>query len=254
MKETDSNILTELIRQLYSNATPASESILKLYEIIAAKLDIQPEQILHADSICCDEVNAIQYPAIASKMPGPFKIGGLSGYPFAGFTALNTVAQHVPENGALLFSYGPHIGVNSKGIAGKLRRTGQSDDSICCGAIISSLQQLQSNTLVAGTHSEDDYQINFVQQTLFHASQRIQQSSDPIIEATEIMYETIDVKMQHFIQACDFLPRHVFILGMVLINTDADYEAHYQVRRLEHFDTQLQLKTNWLEFFQAKTL
>lgn len=252
MKEPGSVTSLDLIRKIYPGANPAEQSVNLLYDIIRQKLDLRPGQILHADSICCDEVNTIQYPAAASKMIGSFKMGGLSGYPFAGLAAINTAAQHIPEQGAMLISYGPHIGINHKGIPGELRRTGQSCDSICCGAVISSLQKLKEKMAIPDIHSEDDYQINRVQQILLKSESRLLGADHPVVEATEVMYEAIDEKIQDLISKSDLVVRHVFIAGMILINGDFDQGAYYQYRRLEHFDTVNNTRMSWLEEFNSK--
>jgi hypothetical protein len=37
-----------------------------------------------ADSVCSDDLNIIQYPARTQEFLGPFKMGGLDGFPFIG--------------------------------------------------------------------------------------------------------------------------------------------------------------------------
>ncbi|KEQ31781.1 hypothetical protein N180_11725 [Pedobacter antarcticus 4BY] len=252
MKEPGSVTSLDLIRKIYPRANPAEQSVNLLYDIIRQKLDLKPEQILHADSICCDEVNTLQYPAAASEMIGAFKMGGLSGYPFAGLAALNTAAQHIPEHGAMLISYGPHIGVNHKGVAGELRRTGQCGDSICCGAVISSLQKIKEKLTISDVNPEDNYQINRVQQILLKSENRLMTADNPIIEATAVMYEAIDEKIQDLISKSELGVRHVFIAGMILINGDFDQGAYYQYKRLEHLDTLNNTRVSWLEEFNSK--
>ncbi|MCD8539389.1 MAG: hypothetical protein LRY55_06200, partial [Leadbetterella sp.] len=67
-------------------------------------------------------------------MLGPFKMGGLNGYPFAGITGMNAFAHHVPEDGAVIVFYAPHIGITAEGNIGEISRIGQSRNSACCGA------------------------------------------------------------------------------------------------------------------------
>lgn len=105
----------EAVRRWYPNALTSVDTVNRLLDTIEKELGLQPNQLMHADSMCCDDVNAIQYPPRALEMLGPFHLGGLNGFPFAGITGMNAFAHHVPEDGAVLVFYAPHIGVTQNG-------------------------------------------------------------------------------------------------------------------------------------------
>jgi putative membrane protein len=67
---------------------------------------IEPKQVMLADSICSDDVNSIQYPVRTQEFLGPFKMGGLDGFPFTGLTGMGAFASHVPDDGAVFIYYG----------------------------------------------------------------------------------------------------------------------------------------------------
>ena len=103
------------------------------------------DNVLRADSICSDDVNAPAYynnnigqmPASFNDFQGPFFAGGIGGYPHTGSIAMFAWASHVQyvTNGALMLFSAPHIGVTSTGRLGHMVRRGQTSDSNTCGAV-----------------------------------------------------------------------------------------------------------------------
>ena len=103
------------------------------------------DNVLRADSICSDDVNAPAYynnnigqmPASFNDFQGPFFAGGIGGYPHTGSIAMFAWASHVQyvTNGALMLFSAPHIGITSSGRLGHMVRRGQTSDSNTCGAV-----------------------------------------------------------------------------------------------------------------------
>ena len=91
----------EVVRKHYPNALTTLDSVNRLFDLLEKQYNIDPFEIMSADSICSDDVNSIEYPARAHEMLGPFKMGGLNGFPFTGLTGMGAFAGHVPENGAV---------------------------------------------------------------------------------------------------------------------------------------------------------
>ena len=91
----------EIIRKWYPNAITTIDSVNMLIDFVEDELLMEPSQIMLADSICSDDVISIQYPARALDFLGPFKMGGLDGYPFTGLTGMSAFASHVPDDGAV---------------------------------------------------------------------------------------------------------------------------------------------------------
>lgn len=107
-----------IIRKVYPNAETTTDLVNKLVDFIENSLELDPGMVMFADSICCDDVNSLQYPDRMKELLGPFKMGGLNGYPFAGLTGMGAFLSHVPDDGAVLIYYGPHIGITRSGELG----------------------------------------------------------------------------------------------------------------------------------------
>lgn len=112
----------EVIRKWYPNAITTIDSVNLLIDFVEDELNLEPSQIMLADSVCSDDVNSIQYPVRSQEFLGPFKMGGLDGFPFTGLTGMGAFASHVPDNGAVLIYYGPHIGITKSGAIGEIHR------------------------------------------------------------------------------------------------------------------------------------
>src|SRR4030095_3738936 len=79
----------EIIRRRYPNALSTSDTVDAFIDLVQRRLGIGPGRIMLADSICSDDLNTIEYPRRAYEMLGPFKLGGLDGFPFAGLTGID---------------------------------------------------------------------------------------------------------------------------------------------------------------------
>lgn len=161
------------VKEHYPNALSTEDTINKLLDIIENDYNLKPNQLMHADSLCCDDVNAIQYPSRAYEMLDPFKLGGLDGYPFAGLTGMGAFAHHVPDDGVIVVFYAPHIGITKDGKIGEINRYGQINNSSCCGAAKAGLGKLQNNQIEKGHITDIDYQMNTIEQILLAQKERI---------------------------------------------------------------------------------
>jgi hypothetical protein len=225
-----------IVRQHYPKATSTTQSVDILFDTLEELYDIEPHQIMLADSICSDDVNSIEYPARAYEMLGPFKMGGLDGFPFTGLTGMGAFAGHVPENGAVFVYYAPHIGVSKLGNAGEIFRVGQNKASGCCGAAKAALGKLLRGEIVAGHVTELDYQMNTIEQIFLNQQTRIVQATNPLQEATEVMYEAIDERIALLVSRTQYPCRYLVKMGAILINGDYDMGSFTEVRRFEITD------------------
>lgn len=244
----------ETVRKYYSNALTTEDTVNRLLDLIEEKYGISPGQIMHADSLCCDDVNAIQYPERAYEMLGPFHLGGLDGYPFAGLTGMGAFAHHVPEEGAIVIFYAPHIGVTQDGKIGEINRYGQQSNSSCCGAAKAGLSKLASGQIQEGNITSLDYQMNTIEQILLKSKDRILHADTPILETTEVIYEAIDKQMDILISKTDYPCRHLFQIGAVFINGDKDMGSFCSYKRFEHIRLETGERTDLMEaFFEIGT-
>jgi Limiting CO2-inducible proteins B/C beta carbonyic anhydrases len=229
-----------IIRQYYHDAITTIDGANRLIDFVEETLDLEPGQVMLADSICSDDVNSIQYPARAHEFLGPFKMGGLDGFPFTGLTGMGAFASHVPDDGAVFVYYGPHVGVSKNGAFGEIHRFGQSKNSGCCGAAKGALNKLINGQITAGNVTDMDYQMNTIEQILLKEKDRVLGAAIPLKEATEVIYEAIDRRIEELVAATQYNCRYVILIGAILINSDSDMGSFNCARK---FDV-INLKTN----------
>ena len=222
-----------VIQKFYPNATETDELIYKLFTIIEKELRLKPHQIIHADSICSDDVNNIEYPEHAKMMLGPFNLGGLCGFPFAGITGISAFASHVPEDGAVLVYYGPHVGITKSGEIGKLFRMGQNKLTTCCGASIKALQRLLNEDIITNEITELDYQQNIIVQIFLIHKNRIKNSSNKIFETTEVLYEAIEARILDLVETTNYSCQYIILVGGIIINSDYDVGSYFECRNFQ---------------------
>lgn len=228
-----SNQHLEKVRKWYPVALTSIDTVNRLLDTIEEELGLKPNQLMHADSMCCDDVNAIQYPPRALEMLGPFHLGGLNGFPFAGITGMNAFAHHVPEDGAVLIFYAPHIGVTKDGIIGEIQRIGQQKNSACCGAAKGALGKLLDQKIIEGNISTLDFQMNTIEQIFLHQKERILMAENQIFEATEVMYEAIDDRIEVLVKETHYPCKYVLLVGAVFINGDKEMGSFCQYKKFD---------------------
>ena len=227
--------MLDKVQKHYPNAVSSSDFISNIYKSVAS-YGLAPDQILLAHSICSDDVNNIEYPSEGRQMLGPFNLGGLNGYPFTGITGMTAFAHHVPQEGAAMIFYAPHIGINAEGNTGKILRVGQNHDSTCCGAAILALNRLKNDEIKPGQKPADDYQQHSLQEFLFNQKDRVLNATDSVKEATDIIYEESGKMIDHMIESTDFTGKYIFVVGAVIVNTDWQYGSFITLRRFEEWD------------------
>lgn len=242
-----SNQHIETVQKWYPNAKTTEDTVNKLLDVIESELGLKPNQLMHADSMCCDDVNAIQYPPRAYEMLGPFHLGGLDGFPFAGITGMNAFAHHVPEDGAVVVFYAPHIGVTKDGTIGEISRIGQSSNSACCGAAKGALGKLSGGQIIEGNVTSLDFQMNTIEQIFLHQKDRILNAENQIFEATEVMYEAIDDRIEVLVKETNYPCKYVILVGAIFINGDQDMGSFCQYKKFEYINLESGERKNLMD-------
>lgn len=237
----------EIVRRFYPNAITTIDSMNLVIDYFENVLDTEPGTIMFADSICSDDVNSIQYPARSAEFLGPFKMGGLDGFPFTGLTGMAAFSSHVPDEGAVFIYYGPHIGITKEGSIGEIKRIGQQLATSCCGAAQGALNKLVDDIIEPGNITEIDYQMNTIEQILLNAQYRILGSAVPLIEATEVMYEAIDERINKLVAETQFHCNYIILMGAILINSDGDIGSFTSTRRFDVIDVHKNQRTNLIQ-------
>jgi hypothetical protein len=237
----------DTIRRRYPNALSTSDTVDAFLDLMHRRLGIEPGRIMLADSICSDDLNTIEYPRRAYEMLGPFKLGGLDGFPFAGLTGMSAFAHHVPPDGAVFVFHGPHIGVSKEGDTGVILRPGQRHHSACCGAIRAAIDKMAIGKIVPGELSELDYQQNTIEQLLLPHRDRIANARCAMAESTEVMYTAIEERIDLLASRTEYPCRYLVIMGGVLINSDYDVGSFCSFRRLVCIDLTTGQRKDWLD-------
>ena len=222
-----------IIQQHYPKANTTIDSVNFFIDFIENVLDLEPAQVMLADSICSDDVNSIQYPARTQEFLGPFKMGGLDGFPFTGLTGMGAFASHVPDEGAVAIYYGPHIGITKDGTIGEIHRHGQSKNSGCCGAAKGALNKLANNLITEGNITNLDYQMNTIEQILLIEKERILLAKIPLKEATEVIYEAIDKRIEELVSGTKYNCKYLLLFGAIHINSDTDMGSFNETRKFD---------------------
>lgn len=239
----------DIIHKWYPKAVTTIDSVNKIIDFVEYELDLEPKQVMLADSICADDVNAIQYPARTQEFLGPFKMGGLDGFPFTGLTGMGAFASHVPDDGAVFIYYGPHIGITKDGVIGEIHRFGQAKNSGCCGAAKGALAKLTNNQIVAGNITELDYQMNTIEQILFNDKDRVLNAKMPLYEATEVIYDATDKRINELVEKTNYNCKYVILVGAILINSDSDMGSFTEIRRFDVIDLKTKARQSHIEKF-----
>lgn len=241
----------DTVRKWYPTALSSIDTVNRLLDTIERQLNLSPNQLMHADSMCCDDVNAIQYPPRALEMMGPFHMGGLNGFPFAGITGMNAFAHHVPEDGAVIVFYAPHIGITKDGKIGEIGRIGQSTNSACCGAAKGALGKLAAGQIIEGNISSLDFQMNTIEQIFLHQKNRILNAENQIYEATEVMYEAIDDRIEVLVRETHYPCKYVLLVGAIFINGDKDMGSFCQYKKFDCLNLETGARTSLMrEYYE----
>lgn len=241
----------DIIHKWYPKAITTIDSVNRIIDYVENELDLEPKQVMLADSICSDDVNSIQYPVRTQEFLGPFKMGGLDGFPFTGLTGMGAFASHVPDDGAVFIYYGPHIGVSKDGTIGEIHRFGQTKNSGCCGAAKGALTKLLNHQIVAGNVTDMDFQMNTIEQILLNEKERIINARTPLFEATEVIYEAIDKRINELVEKTHYNCKYVILVGAILINSDSDMGSFTEARRFDVINLTTKLRTGYLDRFGA---
>ncbi len=236
-----------IIHQHYPNAMTTIDSVNRFIDFVESELDLEPSKVMLADSICSDDVNSIQYPARTQEFLGPFKMGGLDGFPFTGLTGMGAFASHVPDEGAVSIYYGPHIGISKNGAIGEIHRYGQMKNSGCCGAAKGALAKLINNSIEPGKVTTMDYQMNTLEQILFNQKDRILSAAIPLKEATEVIYEAIDKRIEELVAGTKYNCKYLILFGAIHINSDTDIGSFNLPRKFDVIDLKMNKRTNYLK-------
>jgi len=255
------NNYDRIIRNYYPNALPHGVVISRVTRFIREELHINPDVLVAGNSICSDDINAIQFPNVGRELLGPFNLGGLGGYPFTGVTGISAFTHHKTDANSVLVFFAPHIGISLfddpvNGVPGFVKRIGQNKASDCCGAMWGAIK------IVAGIDEPIDlcsdvqeFQENSLVNILFPYKYELSRlpNNQKILFATNVLYENIKLELRALVNRQHDLPPGFMIVyvGGTIINVDdnAGVEAYLALDELRIGSPLEKTETDHLERF-----
>lgn len=218
----------------FPNAVNIHELNVKYLGDIYQHHEIDVSRLVIASCLCSDEVN-MPNAGFNSSLAGPFFMGGLGGLPFAGLTGVGAFAHHIPDNGASIIFYGPHIGITEDGMLGKMGRPRQGHLSSSCGALMTALEKFQKNPNYVPASDPDDYQQNELERLLAKRKEAFLEAESPEKAITEVTYEIINEHIHHLLSKSkgQFGKEKIVLIGGIMINTGAGLTDYFDVRNYE---------------------
>jgi hypothetical protein len=228
-------------------------------ELIAylKKMGYDPDEVMTANSICSDDISAMQFPHSVKHLLGPFNLGGLNGFPFTGITGVKAFAHHMPKDGALLIFYAPHIGISihdhPEGVPGKVMRKGQDHNSDCCGAAKEAIHRIEKMVALYPENTELDYQEDTIERIFYEYKEQILSAKYPIMAATEVMYYAIRKRISLLIEKtiAEFKGKLLILAGGIFINVDYGAKSCAEYKNLEEIDLKTKIKKDHINDFMA---
>jgi len=219
-----------------------------------------PEDIVFAEGICSDDVDAPvfqgisnigQFPTSTNTLLGPFMSGGLAGYPFVGQVGLGAWASHITtgttvSGGTLFITSTPHIGITSSGKVGQIYRRGNVSGttlSSTCGAVAGAIGVVTGGTIphFSGWSGSGDYEFYYLQQLLYPEAATLSamtfgnsmKYATQIIrnKAKDFLLQNLPIAVTGGTASALGRPSQnpVYFCNGIFINTDDGYESYVQV-------------------------
>ncbi len=227
----------KIVRDYFPNALDTKDTSIRFMGRMQDEYKIDISKVLMATSLCSDDINAPST-TFFNVLFGPFIMGGLGGLPFAGKTGMTAFAHHIPDDGAALIFYGPHIGVTLEGDVGRMYRPRQEQPGNSCGALMLALSRFRENPDYEPVITEDDYQQKRLEASLLPYKEEILEARNQEVAITEATFKVIDEQIHKYLKstAKEFKVNKVALLGGIIINTDYGLDDYFAVRTFEVMD------------------
>ena len=169
-----------------------------------SKKGFAKDTTLVASSLCSDEVNRPLEETFLQYYGNHFAMGGLAGFPFSGVTGFGAMASHIPDNGNCLLVYGPHVGVDSDGLVGKVNRRGKAKSGTCCGSAVAATKYLAAvvngeGEIMPPPGTALDAQQIFVSNMLLPYASELTESDNPMVTLPFLTFKPIDNMMTRIV-------------------------------------------------------
>lgn len=97
-----------------------------------------------------------------------------------------------------------------------------------------------------------DYQMNTIEQILVKEKDRILNATIPLYEATEVIYEAIDQRINELVEKTKYNCKYVILLGSILINSDNDMGSFTTAKRFDVINLETKERSNLIAYFDIE--
>jgi len=221
-----SSVTESKVKSIFPGALTNTQLVTQVKEVLS-RHGFTTTNTLVASSLCCDEVNRVLEKDFAKVFGDNFSMGGLAGFPFGGVTSFGAMAHHIPIGGSCLLVYGPHVGVDSQGVVGKVDRRGRPGSGTCCGSAAAAAGYVKVVTKGDASPASlpsisIDAQQAYVGAALLPHGERLESAEDADVELPLALFDAIDEMMKKIVTAgCGEVGGNgmIALLGGVQINT-----------------------------------
>jgi len=91
--------------------------------------------------------------------------------------------------------------------------------------------------------------MNTIEQILYNERERVLNAKTPLFEATEVIYEAIDKRINELVDKTNYNCKYVILVGAILINSDNDMGSFTEIRRFDVIDLTTKTRQNNIERF-----
>mmetsp|Transcript_32276 Transcript_32276/g.70944 ORF Transcript_32276/g.70944 Transcript_32276/m.70944 type:complete len:189 (+) Transcript_32276:1-567(+) len=153
------------------------------------------------------------------------------------------MASNIPDGGSCLIVFGPHVGMDSKGTIGSVRRRGKKGNEPCCRPAIAAAGY--AHAVYHGLASPyvppdvpDDAQQNFVGTALLPYAGYVEAATDRMAELPYALFDAQKKMMGTLLQAgAGNVPGKIAVLGGIQINTQAGKSDYFLPLSFELYDS-----------------
>ncbi len=230
--------MNQSIKKHFPAAETWNEVTIKYLKIMTEEYGFPVDKILYASCVCADELNYIAT-NFNNTFRNGFNLGGLGGLPFSGVTGIQAYGSHIPDGGAGFIFYASHVGISRDGTIGSIKRENQTTPTYSCGALNTVLDLMKrDHEFDWTTKSFKIIQTQTLELMLNGQKERIFSSTEPVIEAVNIIANTTKCLLHSFVieNKHFFTGNKVFLLGGVMINTEHYYENYLEIRDFDIID------------------
>jgi hypothetical protein len=133
----------------------------------------------------------------------------------------------------------------------EIHRIGQSANSACCGAAKGALGKLLKDEIKEGVITDLDYQMNTIEQIFFKQADRIKSADNQIFEATEVMYEAINERVEELVSKTNYPCKYLILIGAIFINGDKEMGSYCSYKRFDCIDLGSNTSNNFMDYFYS---